>query len=246
MFWAIVNPTRLCNLKLVRALRFTVPFLLTTLAVFGTDRAGAATVFPTNAVWKYFTGQGEASSPDPASWRTVDFDDSPWITGPAPFYNGEPLTGTLISGMQNNFTCIFLRQKFVLTNSYEFGALTLAARCDDGYIAWINGVEVARYNMPAGFVPFDGLAILSVPEPVPYIATNILNPSSFLVAGTNVIAVQAFNYFIGSGDLQFNAVLTAFADTNAPTVAALPAGGCTRWTWRSVNRSRTWTRRTCA
>lgn len=80
--------------------------------------------------------------------------------------------------------------------------------------------------MPGGFVPFDGLAILSVTEPVPYLATNILNPSSFLASGTNVLAVQVFNYLIGSGDLQFNASLVAFPDTNAPVIVALePPGG---------------------
>jgi hypothetical protein len=99
----------------------------------------------------------------------------------------------------------------------------------------MNGIEVARYNMPAGFVPADGLALVSVPEPVPYLATNIANPSSFLVPGTNVIAVQVFNYFIGSGDLQFNATLTAFPDTNAPGIAALlpPAASVVR-TLRAV------------
>ena len=42
--------------------------------------------------------------------------------------------------------------------------------------------------------------------------------------------MQVFNYFIGSGDLQFNAVLKAFPDTNAPTLAALqpPAASLVR------------------
>jgi hypothetical protein len=183
--------------------------------------ANSATVFPTNAVWKYSKGLSEASSPDPAAWRVEGFDDGSWPSGPAPFYYGEPLAGTVFNDMVGNYTCIFLRQKFTVTNAHEFGALRFSAQCDDGYIAWVNGVEIARYNMPPGFVPFDGVAILSVPEPVPYIATNIANPSSFLLAGTNVITMQVFNYLVGSGDLQFNASLSAFADTNGPVVAAL-------------------------
>ena len=108
--------------------------------------------------------------------------------------------------MANNYTCVFLRRKFTVTDPYEFGALTLSAKCDDGYIAWINGVEVARYNHAGGFrALFDGLAVLSVPEPAPYIATNIFNPSSFLLAGTNVLAIQVFNSTLGSEDFQFNA-----------------------------------------
>ena len=217
-----------------------LPFAVLTL--LWAAAANAATIFPTNAAWKYFKGFSEASAPDPAAWRVVAFDDASWPSGPAPFYYGEPLSGTVFNDMAGNYTCIFLRQRFTLTNAYEFGALTLSARCDDGYIAWINGVEVARYNMPAGFVPLDGLAILNVPEPVPSIATNIAHPSSFLVAGTNVIAVQVFNYFIGSGDLQFNASLLAFPDTNAPVLAALqpprPASceRCARWKCCSTKR----------
>ena len=187
MDWVFVKSPAWRRLAPVRSNFYRVLFWITALTFFETVALRAATVFPTNAVWKYVTGTNEASSPDPAAWRLVNFDDAPWLTGPAPFYYGEPLTGTLIPGMQNNFTCIFLRQKFTVTNRYEFGSLTLSARCDDGYIAWINGVEVARYNMPGGSVLFNGLALISVPEPVPYIATNIFNPSSLLVSGTNVI-----------------------------------------------------------
>src|SRR5262249_737023 len=144
-------------------------------------------IFPTNSVWKYLKGVNEASAPDATAWRAMSFDDATWAAGPAPFYYGEPLSGTLLGDMQNTYTCVYLRKSFTITNRFEFGALTLSARCDDGYIAWINGVEVARYNMPSGFVPYNGLALLSVPEPVPYLASNIPGPSSFLFPGTNVL-----------------------------------------------------------
>ena len=68
---------------------------LAVLFVFGTARASAASLFPTNAAWKYLKGQSEASLPEVAAWRLAGFDDAPWVTGPAPFYYGEPLTGTV-------------------------------------------------------------------------------------------------------------------------------------------------------
>ncbi len=224
-----------CKVSSVRRSLLTALFLSTVLVVFRTPATAATTILPINSVWNFFKGLSEASSPDVTAWRKLDFDDSVWSSGPAPFYYNESLSGTLLGDMQNNYTCVFLRRKFLVTNAFEFGALTLSARCDDGYIAWINGMEVARYNMPADFVPFDGVAILSVQEPVPYIATNILHPSSFLLTGTNVIAVQVFNFAITSGDIQFNATLSGFADTNAPTLAVLqpPAGSVVR-TLRSV------------
>jgi hypothetical protein len=208
---------------------------LMVLLVLWTAGADAATLIPTNAVWRYFKGQSEASLPQVAAWRLTAFDDTTWANGAAPFFYNESLSGTLLSDMANNYTSLFLRQKFAITNQFEFGALTLAAKCDDGYIAWLNGVEIARYNVPPWFVPYFGTALLPVPEPVTYIATNMVDPSSLLVTGTNVVAVQVFNAVVGTDDLQFNVTLTAFADTNAPVVAATlaPASAEVR-TLRSV------------
>src|SRR5262249_12736854 len=119
----------------------------------------AATLFPTNTSWKYFKGLSEGSLPDVTAWRAVEFDDTLWPMGPAPFSYGESLGGTSVNDMPNNYTALFLRRRFVVTNIYEFGALTLSAKCDDGYIAWLNGVEVARYNVAPWFVPYYGLAL---------------------------------------------------------------------------------------
>src|SRR5436190_8154184 len=162
MDWAFPANGTFSKLTNVRTAFRCVSFWITALALFGTVAADAATIFPTNSVWKYLKGFSEASSPDSTAWRGTTFDDGSWAAGTAPFYYGESLSGTLLGDMQNNYTCVFLRRNFVVTNQYEFGTMTLSARCDDGYIAWINGVEVARYNMPAGFVPYNGLANLSV------------------------------------------------------------------------------------
>ena len=68
--------------------------------------ARADLVFNTNATWSYLKGTAEASAPDPAAWRNIGFDDSSWASGPAPFYFGETLTGTLLSDMRNSYTCV--------------------------------------------------------------------------------------------------------------------------------------------
>src|ERR1041384_862373 len=101
MQWAFSGGSRSCKVKLVRAAFHRVPIWLTALVIFGTGAVNAATILPTNSVWKYFTGLSEASAPNPIVWRDVNFDDSTWPSGPAPFYNGESLSGTLIPGMQN-------------------------------------------------------------------------------------------------------------------------------------------------
>ena len=200
--------------------------------------ANGAVLVPTNSTWNYFKGLSEASSPDPTAWRAGDFDDSSWATGQGAFYyenqpgSATEYTGnTLLDDMFGGYTCVFLRKTFVVTNPADISELRLDAFSDDGFIAWINGTEVARFNMPAGDVPFDGTASPALPEPVPPQNDTLSNPGAYLVPGTNVIAVQAFNASLGgSSDFVIDASLSYTTDTTPPTVANLipPAGATVR------------------
>lgn len=189
----------------------------------------SATLFSTNSTWSYFKGRSEASTPDPAAWRFLSFDDSSWTNSPAPFWYGDVYpTGTQISDMQNQYTCLFLRRFFVLTNLAEVGGLRLGARCDDGYITWINGVEVRRYNMDTNvFMAFTNIAQTSVTEPIPFLFADLTNSASYLVTGTNVIAIQVFNQKIDSSDLVMDAsIATTTPDFVPPTIVSFtPAAG---------------------
>ena len=85
--------------------------------------AGAGAVFPTHSTWRFFKGFSEASSPDPTAWRAIDFDDSSWPAGQAAFFfenqPGGPTSytgNTLLDDMFVNYTCVFLRKTFVVTN----------------------------------------------------------------------------------------------------------------------------------
>jgi hypothetical protein len=167
--------------------------------------AHGGSIFPTNSVWKYFKGVSEASTPDTTAWRNVGFNDSAWSTGTAPFYyENDPGSATAYSGntdltnMDGSYTCIFMRQTFVLTNVSQIAQLQLTALSDDGFIAWINGTEVARFNMPAGTVAYNGLSSPALSEPVPLQNDRLSNPQSYLLAGTNVMAIQAFNCSLGA------------------------------------------------
>src|SRR5262249_42129612 len=100
---------------------------------------------------------------------------------------------------------------------------------DDGFIAWINGTEVARFNMPLGVVPYDGSSSPALPEPVPPQNDLLTNPGAYLLPGTNVIAVQAFNASLGnSSDFIIDLSLSYTKDITPPTVASLiPAASAT-------------------
>jgi hypothetical protein len=195
----------------------------------------------TNSTWKYLKGLAEASSPTDA-WRQFAFDDSSWSTGPAPFVFGETtftnatMPGTDLGDMANNgYSSIYLRKMFFVPNLGAVTNLLMAHQSDDGFIAWLNGTEVFRYNMATGAIAFNGSASAQAPEAnnagVSYIPVLLTNAVFALVPGTNILTVHAFNVIStpASSDFVFNAQLyTYLADVTAtaPRIAqADPAQG---------------------
>src|SRR5688572_9839722 len=145
--------------------------------------AQSALLFNTNAPgWKYFKGRSEASSPDTAAWRQLSFDDSSWTTAPAPFWFGDALPGgTQLTDMLNQYTTIYLRRTFTVSDVSEVSALRLGFRCDDGFVAWINGVEVHRYNVPGGNLTFNAVSGPAVAEPPPFTLVDLTTATNYLV-----------------------------------------------------------------
>ncbi|PYI84469.1 MAG: hypothetical protein DME26_13240 [Verrucomicrobia bacterium] len=193
----------------------------------------SATVISLNTSWKYLKGFSEASAPDPTAWQAIDFGDTNWVTALTPFWYGDaqPTTGTQLTDMRGRYTCIFLRKFFTITDPSQISQMQLVALSDDGFIAWINGQEIARYNMPAGAVPYNGTSLPALAEPIPFETYAISNPSTLLVPGNNVLAIQAFNADItNSSDFVINVSLSTAVDTVRPTVANLipPAGAAVR------------------
>jgi Chitobiase/beta-hexosaminidase C-terminal domain/CotH kinase protein/Lamin Tail Domain/Bacterial TSP3 repeat len=179
-------------------------------------------IFSTDATWKYFKGRTEASSPTTA-WRSPGFNDSSWLSGAAPLGYGEPTVTfrTTLSDMPGGYTSVYLRRTFVVNNIAEIGSLELDTLSDDGYIAWINGVEVARFNVPGGSLAYNGTASTAI-EPTAHSHT-VTDLGNVLVVGTNVVAIHAFNASLsGSSDFVIQASLTSTApDLTAPTVASV-------------------------
>src|SRR6185436_10669318 len=153
-----------------------------------------------NSTWMYFKGLSEASTP-PDAWRALAFDDSSWASSAMPFSYGDAAytnttPGTFVGDMANNaYSSIYLRTKFNVASVGAVSNLYINSQSDDGFIAWINGVEVQRYNMPGGDIPFSGGALNAVNEPTQNGAAYILHitNSASLVNGINELAVHAFN-----------------------------------------------------
>ncbi|MHC1764315.1 MAG: lamin tail domain-containing protein [Verrucomicrobiia bacterium] len=201
-------------------------FTASALALAWTLSASAAVVFPNDTQWRYLPGLSEASPGDPAAWRVVGFDDSGWAAGRSPFfYEDQPGSGNALEGnteltdMRGNYSCVFLRKEFVVSDPNDIREVQLTAMCDDGFIAWINGAEVIRFNMPGGFVPFNGTSRSALSEPVPVETAVLSQAEAHLLKGNNVIAVQAFNSGLGnSSDFGIWLSMSTSVDDIAPAV----------------------------
>jgi hypothetical protein len=115
--------------------------------------AHAATVYihPSSAwqisSWRYFKGNQEP----PSNWRELDFDDSDWTSGKAPFgygVRGFVRYGTLLADMRQGYTSVFLRKHFYVDDLAKTTALKLSVNYGDGFVAWLNGVQIASQNAP--------------------------------------------------------------------------------------------------
>lgn len=177
-----------------------------------------------NTAWHLKRGTAEASSPSTA-WRQVGYNPTGWLTGNTPIYYGENLAqGTILPDMRNNYTTVFVRKTFQVNNASLVDRLALRVHVDDGFIAWINGYEVARFNVSEGEPTFQSRAQGGI-EPT-FVTNSLANPSTWLRSGANVLAVQVFNNSLTSSDLVFNAELQATSDRLPPTILSIqPAPG---------------------
>ena len=176
----------------------------------------------TNATYKMLKGLWEPSLPIGA-WRLLSYDDAVWQTAQAPFYfdidkTPVPYTGnTLLDDMYGKYQVIYLRHKFFVHSPQAMTNLTIRARADDGFIAWINGVEIYRSStVTNGDIPFNypSNTVSAVSEPstgLPYVTNVIAVPSSVLVSGENLLAIQAMNRTTNDNDFLIEAELYASA-----------------------------------
>ena len=153
--------------------------------------------------WNFFRGTVDPSV-DPGTlaadtvWTTPAFDDSTWETGPSGFGYGDGDDATVLDDMEGGYTTVYLRRT-VTASAAELSASSLGVDYDDGFVAYLNGTEIARANIGvAGDIPiFDGVAggnhEAGLSEYFPI-------PAGVAVSGANTLAIVGFNTAIDSSD----------------------------------------------
>ncbi len=180
---------------------------------------GSEPLLAAGTAWRFFRGTREASDPTSA-WRQPGLDDSSWELGFLPIGMGEDFIATDVSDARNNYTTLFLRRTFTVEHVSAVGTLQLQALFDDGINVWINGTHVTSQNLFEENLPFNMIASGSI-ENKQFVPIPLPDPSSYLVAGENVIAVQVANASKSDRDMFFDARLVTSQHREAnPTPGA--------------------------
>ena len=169
------------------------------------------------ARWRYLD---DGSNPG-TTWRSRTFDDTAWKSGPAPLGYGDGDEATEIgSGPSANdrFITTYFRHAFHVDNPERTTALTLQLLVDDGAVVYLNGEEVIRQNLPTGEITHQTLAGNSIGGGAESQVTSHSIPTTALVAGDNVIAVEVHQVAANSSDISFDLSLVASAAGEAEIV----------------------------
>ncbi|MFL2586932.1 MAG: CotH kinase family protein [Flavobacteriaceae bacterium] len=151
--------------------------------------------------WKYTLPDGPNTN-----WTKSNFDDSSWSVGNTGIGYGDEDDETIIS----NTISLYMRKTFEIEDVSLVSRAVLDIDYDDGFVAYINGVEVARdlfsgdhtsYSMPSDGLHEAQLYTGNIPE-------RYFFDKTLLSDGSNIIAVQVHNQSLTSSDLSALPVIT--------------------------------------
>jgi hypothetical protein len=169
----------------------------------------SSTVLPAGATWAYWFD--DANAVDPA-WTSDGFDSSGWRCGAAPLGWGGSSIATDVdvpAGTRRAVTAYY-RTGFDLADVDAFTRYVLTTRADDGVLVRVNGVEVARVNLPSGSLTSTTYAT-SAPSTTAATASPVRVdlPSSALRDGTNVVTAEVHSNYRSTPNASLDASVVA-------------------------------------
>jgi hypothetical protein len=159
--------------------------------------------------WETVIDQGDScyyrinDSATPVNWYQPGYDDSGWLRGPSGFGYGDDDDATIVPAVMS----VSIRRKFDIPDLNNIVTAMLHVDYDDGFVAYLNGTEIARRNLgTAGIVPAYDLptdtwieaSMYQGGQPEIFDSPDI---AGLLQTGENVLALEVHNSSITSSDL---------------------------------------------
>ena len=147
-------------------------------------------------------------------WKNTGYNDSNWDQGQGGFGYGD---GDDVTNVSFGTRSVFVRKTFNIENVNAITNLYLDIDFDDAFVAFINGVEIARDNIDGATPNYLSLAntdkeakIYTGGDPNHYDLMDFLD---LLRDGENVLAIQVHNNVTSSSDLTLRPFLSARYNT---------------------------------
>jgi uncharacterized protein YjiK len=144
-------------------------------------------------LWHYAKGTDNP----PPDWNESSFDESDWDMEEAALGYGTQNLNTELVDMKDSYVSLYLRREFYIEDLGSLEHVNLSILYDDGYVAYLNGTELSRANMPAGAPTADTLASSDHVAVPPYLLSQAAI-SLNLVQGMNVLSIEVHNDVLGS------------------------------------------------
>ncbi len=159
--------------------------------------------------WRFFRGT-KAPSAETTAWAQLDFDESDWEVGPSGFGYGDDDDATQLEDMRHNYVSVYIRNTFSPSSLPPDAMVELLIDYDDGFIAYLNGQEVARERIASGPVTHETRAS-SHEAGKPEIHT-LGRVRDVLINGTNILAIEGHNISQSSSDFSLIPALRIASD----------------------------------
>ena len=144
-----------------------------------------STVIARASEWNIHTQGRDLGS----AWRGAAYSDSAWSSGRAGIGFGTSVTTALPYATNPKPITTGLRKEFAIADApAAIATLSASVNYNDGFIAYLNGTEVARRSLPAS-----GVTASTPATPHPHGTFETLDLTAFknlLVPGRNVLAIE--------------------------------------------------------
>ena len=148
------------------------------------------TIIYASDTWSYFPG---ATNPG-TQWKDMNFDDNSWPQGPGGIGFEDGDDNTVISWAPS----LFMRIKFTVQDLSKISSVLFHIDYDDGFIAYINGTEIARAGINGNPPAYDAYASNHEAEGIP---RGYSVDKSVLLNGQNILAIEVHNTSATSSDM---------------------------------------------
>jgi len=112
------------------------------------------------------------------------------------------------SQMLSNNASAFVRMPFTVNNAASFTSITLQMRYDDGFVAYLNGLEVARRNAPAA--PVWNSTATAEHLGADYEDISLTTQLGLLRNGNNLLAIHGLNRAANNPDFLIMAEMAEY------------------------------------